>query len=68
MNSYNNAVLTMFVAAIWTCSQDGIGLVVGASYPVIVAPIFCTKKDHACLVHRLRYGYGLNVKPTRDCL
>jgi hypothetical protein len=42
MNYYNNAVLTIFVATRQTCSQDGIGLVVGSKYPIIVGPIFCT--------------------------
>jgi hypothetical protein len=46
MNSYNNAVLTMFVVAIQACSQDGIGLVVGSSYPIMVGPILCTKRTY----------------------
>jgi len=44
MNYYNNAVLTnIFFVYKQTCSQDGIGLVVGSKYPIIVGPIICTK-------------------------
>jgi hypothetical protein len=46
MNSYNNKVLTMFVVVTQTCSEDGIGLVVGSSYPIMVGPISCTKRTY----------------------
>jgi len=57
MNYYNNAVLTIFVATRQTCSQDGIGLVVGSKYPIIVGPIFCTKEN----IHVYYTGFAMDT-------
>jgi hypothetical protein len=55
MNSYNNEVLTMFVVAVQTCSQNGIGIVVGSSYPIMVGPVICTKEN----IHVYYIGFAM---------
>jgi len=55
MNNYNNAVLTIVFVTKQTFSQDGIGLVVGSKYPIIVAPIFYTKEN----IHIYYTGFAM---------